>query len=723
MEIANIGNISVRAKLRHLVIAAHSQIDGNWLWTCDEDGNGRISMDDMSTVAARLGLPLSGEMQKYLIDHHSGAGKRDEGVDYEELLLTLHGEASQVQRAIAEWSNQLTITVAAPHSTFETLLVQDVSHSIVSTPRPRSKAPVTSSSDDIDALLLHLAAQGVKPELFDEVLQEIHAPYHTAAPDSTGLLQPDTDAVAPLPAAVLQVSLNSYSTLRIQMRTPPLFFRRVDIAPPAGAPTALLGAWAPTLGTAYEYIGGRIARLNNRGPNVLAIVTHPLDTGAAARLGCSDHDRVCRRPLHRHLANEGFSVLAYPAAPGASASNENAGGGSGNINGDGAHAAAQLRAAMRYIRQHRIFKYAKVVVLAAGAGASAAIRAVHEAPDDFEMVLRCISACQPAAFADADATRELLSTWVPRLPVPVLVSCAKFSGHVAITSSAKNSSGKHNRRRSMTNAEMQDMYSDTSAITGKSEAAGFARLLHSKIPSHLQRSAINREILWVPRGFPLYGPQKVFHGSAYFGQHPERLCKFLRFNTEPQSRNGKQPALLILKRFRAHGLPNADSTGGINGLSDPFLRFTIVIEGKSVGFGELPPIQNVLNPIWPEQLELVFQMPALWSKATIHVEVLDDDVSSDDDLMGVGDALITNHLGKAHGKMHKVLLRGADGFEDSHASFDYEYAEVDPLARNLWNRLRDVTSGVVAAAGTLVPGAMAAAANSVVKTTPRKSNK
>ena len=115
-------------------------------------------------------------------------------------------------------------------------------------------------------------------------------------------------------------------------------------------------------------------------------------------------------------------------------------------------------------------------------------------------------------------------------------------------------------------------------------------------------------------------------------------------------------------------------------------------------------------------------MPPRWEKATIRVECLDIDVTSEDDPLGCGDTILSNTIGKSHGqvgtcgKMDRILLHGQQfGFEDSQASFDWQYIEEDPDAKHMWRRLAKLTSGVVAAGGSFIgvavpPPAPAAAA-------------
>ena len=126
-----------------------------------------------------------------------------------------------------------------------------------------------------------------------------------------------------------------------------------------------------------------------RASEKLALVMHPIPkkksgSKAAAKTPSTLHGRVAALPLHRLLADEGWSILyVEPHALGA------------RSGGAVDEADAKLRAAMKYITAHRSLRYCKMIMLTQGPATSAALCAMGDEPKLFEYRVRAISACQP----------------------------------------------------------------------------------------------------------------------------------------------------------------------------------------------------------------------------------------------------------------------------------------------------------------------------------------
>ena len=226
-----------------------------------------------------------------------------------------------------------------------------------------------------------------------------------------------------------------------------------------------------------------------RGSNKLVIVTHPI-TGAGGNGDRAPIARLADLPLHRHLEQEGFSVLAYEAHPLA-------------VGGEQTGEAQEefLLAAMDYVGQHRSFKYCKIALMAQGVGAAAAFLAVSHNPELFEGRVRVISACQPAAI-DGPAWEELLSTHVPRCRIPTLISHADV---------------------------------DARHLEKDDHEYKIAQAVHAALDE-----AVPKEIVEV-KGYPLYGKARRFDGSQYFGEHPDSLAFLEEKETEKTGSTRKAP--------------------------------------------------------------------------------------------------------------------------------------------------------------------------------------
>ena len=155
----------------------------------------------------------------------------------------------------------------------------------------------------------------------------------------------------------------------------PLPFRPVRLTTASGSADGSFDA--------YVYINDVCG--NRRAAERLAVVTLP--PMEAVRGPASEREdpalRAATIPLHHRLVERGWNVLAYEA---------NA------LSDDGCGEAelAKLRAAMAYCSQHKLLRYCRVSLVTQGTGASAALMAMHDYPQELNDRVRVISACEPA---------------------------------------------------------------------------------------------------------------------------------------------------------------------------------------------------------------------------------------------------------------------------------------------------------------------------------------
>ena len=367
----------------------------------------------------------------------------------------------------------------------------------------------------------------------------------SAPPTVAGRLSPTRKSSSLLGAS------SKGSSGHLRYRGPPIEPAQLYWRPhPLHCQTVHIGTASGSEITAFEIVGGRSA-LVHRGANKLAIVMHPL--GAGSRMAGrseyvqtprgmatphSQHEthaalararwlagKVATRPLHQKLVDEGFNVLAYEAHSLAVGNQTVRGVTSVQTVADAAmdakHALrvqqAKLRDVLAYVEKHRVFRYCRVVILAQGVGASAALQLLADlnptvesaAPDtahvnsprvakavkpivkdawspDLSTLslfrLRAVAASQPSPEA------ELLDRVAPRCPVPVLLAYA------------------------------QDAPPETIELT---------TAVHAALPEP-GPDEHGKELLAIPQGaVPLFGKARRFEGGGYWGEHPEALLAFL----------------------------------------------------------------------------------------------------------------------------------------------------------------------------------------------------
>jgi Ca2+-binding EF-hand superfamily protein/pimeloyl-ACP methyl ester carboxylesterase len=239
--------------------------------------------------------------------------------------------------------------------------------------------------------------------------------------------------------------------------------------------------------TAYQMVNVPASGAN-RGSDKLVIVTHPI-TGAGGDAQRDPLRRLSNCALHRHLRQQGFSVLAYEAHPLNLAGQQ-----TGELQEE------LLLGAMDHVGTHRSFKYCKIALMAQGVGAAAAFVAMSRHPEVFDNRVLAISACQPAA-VDGPAFDELLNTHVPRCKVPTLLSHSDVNATHYLT--------------------------DTSVAESK-VADAIHDALDASVPKHVVEVS----------DAPLYGAARRFDGSQYFGDNPQVLEAFEEMSFTPKGKRG-----------------------------------------------------------------------------------------------------------------------------------------------------------------------------------------
>ncbi len=245
---------------------------------------------------------------------------------------------------------------------------------------------------------------------------------------------------------------------------------------------------------AWELVGGadRGSHGTNWGSANLAIVTHPLTHVADGSVdGLTAHVSVL--PLHRHLIDAGWSVLAYEASALAAE-------GSADAQLDA------LCACLDYVSAHHSFRYSRIALLAQGVGASAALKALATEGARLDGRLGALVASQPAAIDG------LLDVYAPACRVPTLLAHAEPAHRALDASSAEH------------------------------------RLEHS-LADVLARGGVDARLVvaqpvirpWTPAWattYPLYGAARRFDASHLYGDQPHLLLDFLHEHVGAGARQG-----------------------------------------------------------------------------------------------------------------------------------------------------------------------------------------
>ena len=303
--------------------------------------------------------------------------------------------------------------------------------------------------------------------------------------------------------------------------------------------------------TAFEIFGGRSA-LVHRGANKLAIVMHPLGAGMSRRSEYiqtprgmatprSQHEthaalararwlagKAATRPLHQKLVDEGFNVLAYEAHSLAVGCETVRGVTSVQTVADAAmdakHALrvqqAKLRDVLAYVEKHRVFRYCRVVLLAQGVGASAA--------------LKLLADLNPMVESDAPDTapaKELNSPRVPKAGKPVvkdawspdLSTLSLFRLRAVAASQPSPEADLLDRVAPRGTVPVLLAY----AQDAPPETIELTTAVHAALPEP-GPDEHGKELLAIPQGaVPLFGKARRFEGGGYWGEHPEALLAFL----------------------------------------------------------------------------------------------------------------------------------------------------------------------------------------------------
>ena len=131
------------------------------------------------------------------------------------------------------------------------------------------------------------------------------------------------------------------------------------------------------------------------------------------------------------------------------------------------------------------------------------------------------------------------------------------------------------------------------------------------------------------------------------------------------------PGILRFCDIRGFSLPDADKKGN-SGFSDPYVRFTVCMDGVPDVSVRSETVHNSRHPVWDADVDL--PVPRNFSKGTLNVMVWDDDSFDDgcnaDDAMGKITDLDVDTSG---GSFIKIDLDGLNGLYSFKMSFAYEF--------------------------------------------------